>query len=353
MLSPDAPVLLLQHDGLSDLSGKTGLAFLRYRQGPVVAVLDPAHAGADLPLLTGIPRPVPVVGSVAEAMVYGPQVAVVGLAPSGGVLPEAVRQSVLEALRSGLSVASGLHTQLAADPELQAAVQPGSWIWDLRQEPAGLGVAAARAASLPCRRILAVGTDMSVGKMSAALELTAAARQRGLDARFVGTGQAGILISGSGVPLDAVRVDYAAGAVEAAVMDAASTLPDTGLVLVEGQGSLCHPGSTATLPLLRGSQPTALLLVHRAQQSCIHRLPEIALPPLGDLIQLCEGLASIGRPQDAGPPPRVRAVALNTAHLSDAECERSSAELSETLSLPCVDPIRQGADALLKALLAS
>ena len=126
MLSPDAPVLLLQHGGLSDLSGKTGLAFLRYRQGPVVAVLDPGHAGADLPLLTGIPRPVPVVGSVAEAMVYGPQVAVVGLAPSGGVLPEPVRQSVLEALRSGLSVASGLHTQLAADPELQAAVQPGS-----------------------------------------------------------------------------------------------------------------------------------------------------------------------------------------------------------------------------------
>ena len=118
MLSPDAPVLLLQHGGLTDLSGKTGLAFLRYRQGPVVAVLDPEHAGADLPMLTGIPRSVPVVASVAEAMVYGPQVAVVGLAPSGGDLPEAVRQSVMEALRSGLSVASGLHTKLAIDLEL-------------------------------------------------------------------------------------------------------------------------------------------------------------------------------------------------------------------------------------------
>ena len=353
MLADQDPVVLLQHAGLNSLTGKTGLAMLRHRRGPIVAVIDPDHAGQCLETVTGISRSVPVVKDLAEALPFRPSVAVVGLAPSGGVLPEALRSDVLQALKAGLSVASGLHTHLADDPELSAAVQPGRWIWDLRCEPKGLRVAQARAAALPCKRVLAVGTDMAVGKMSACLAVHEAALRAGVCSAFVGTGQAGILISGSGVPLDAVRVDYAAGAVEAAVMDAASTLPDTGLVLVEGQGSLCHPGSTATLPLLRGSQPTALLLVHRAQQSCIHRLPEIALPPLGDLIQLCEGLASIGRPQDAGPPPRVRAVALNTAHLSDAECERSSAELSETLSLPCVDPIRQGADALLKALLAS
>ena len=105
---------------------------------------------------------------------------------------------------------------------------------------------------------------MSVGKMSACLELQAAAERRGLDSRFVGTGQAGILIRGRGVALDAVRVDYAAGAVERAVLEAAQGAGPDSLVLVEGQGSFCHPGSTATLPLLRGSQPTALLLVHRA-----------------------------------------------------------------------------------------
>ena len=351
MLSPDAPVLLLQHGGLSDLSGKTGLAFLRYRQGPVVAVLDPGHAGADLPLLTGIPRPVPVVASVAEAMVYGPQVAVVGLAPSGGVLPEAVRQSVLEALRSGLSVASGLHTQLAADPELQAAVQSGAWIWDLRQEPAGLGVAAARAASLPCRRILAVGTDMSVGKMSAALELTAAARQRGLDARFVGTGQAGILIAGGGVPLDAVRVDYAAGAVEQAVMQVAEGAGEESIVFVEGQGSFCHPGSTATLPLMRGSQANSLLLVHRAGQRSIRNLPEIALPPLPELIAVVEALARLGRPPGLAPA-RVKAIALNTAQLDDAEAAAAMEQTAHDTGCCCADPVRGGADRLLEALLS-
>ena len=187
MLSADAPVLLLQHSGLDDLSGKTGLAFLRYRQGPVVAVLDPGHVGADLPLLTGIPRSVPVVGSVAEAMVYGPKVAVVGLAPSGGLLPPPLRQSVLEALRSGLSIASGLHTRLGDDPELAAqrhsqasfgicAVSPRAWRPQHRRR------------SCPAAASW-LWADMSVGKMSAALELTAAARGRGLDARRYRSGR--------------------------------------------------------------------------------------------------------------------------------------------------------------------
>ena len=54
--------------------------------------------------------------------------------------------------------------------------------------------------------------------MSACLELQREGQRQGRDVRFVGTGQAGILISGHGVALDAVRVDYAAGAVEAAVL---------------------------------------------------------------------------------------------------------------------------------------
>ena len=352
MLSADAPVLLLQHGGLDDLSGKTGLAFLRYREGPVVAVLDPAHAGADLPLLTGIPRSVPVVASVAEAMVYGPQVAVVGLAPSGGRLPPELRQSVMEALRAGLSIASGLHSRLGDDPELEAQRQPHAWIWDLRCEPPGLSVAAARAAQLPCRRILAVGSDMSVGKMSAALELTTAARRRGLDARFVGTGQAGILIAGSGVPLDAVRVDYAAGAVEQAVLNVAEGAGAEALVFVEGQGSLCHPGSTATLPLIRGSQPSGLLLVHRHGQRTIRTHPQVELPPLPQLISACEALAALGQPAGM-TPPKVNAIALNTFGLSDAEAEAAIQATEQTTGIPCGDVVRSsgGAERVLMALL--
>jgi uncharacterized NAD-dependent epimerase/dehydratase family protein len=351
MLSAEMPVVLLQHGGLDNLSGKTGLAMLRYRSGPIVAVIDPAHAGADLEAITGIRRTVPVVADMEAALLHGPQAAVMGLAPSGGRLPEEMRADVLVALEAGLCLASGLHSRLAEDPEFRAACRgPGQWIWDLRQEPPGLEVATARCARLACRRLLAMGSDMAVGKMSACLELEREARRRGVAARFIGTGQAGILISGAGVALDAVRVDYAAGAVETTVLEAGADLGPEGWLLVEGQGSLCHPGSTATLPLLRGSQPTDLLLVHRHGQGHAKGLPQLPLPSLPELIATSEALAALARPD--GLRPRVRAVALNTALLSETEAEEAMAATAAATGLPCSDPVRHGAGRLLDALLA-
>ena len=368
MLSASAPLVLLLHGGLDNLSGKTGLALLRYRSGPILAVVDPAHAGADLEALTGIRRAVPIVASMAEALPLlgalgqGPgqggerPVAVVGLAPSGGILPAEMGGDLLLALQAGLNLASGLHSRLGDDPVLAAACRgPGQWIWDLRQEPPGLTVATALAAGLPCRRLLAVGTDMAVGKMSACLELAAAAQRAGIDARFVGTGQAGILIAGQGVPLDAVRVDYAAGAVEAAVLEAALGAGPASLLLVEGQGSLCHPGSTATLPLLRGSQPTDLLLVHRAGQQWVRTRPgagAVAIPPLAKVIGAYEAVAALGRPAGA-PAPRVRAIALNTASMDLAGAKAALEQCRESTGLVCDDPVRHGGETMLTGLLAS
>ena len=351
-LGADLPIVLLLHGGLDNLSGKTGLAMLRYRSGPIVAVVDPAQAGRSLREVTGIARDVPVLASLQEALPLGPRAAVVGLAPSGGRLAPEVRADLVAALRAGLSVASGLHSRLGEDPELAALRWPEAWIWDVRLEPRGLQVAAGRAAALPARRLLAVGSDMAVGKMSACLELLAAARAQGIGARFVGTGQAGLLIGGAGVALDAVRVDYAAGAVEAAVLAAGEGLTAKDWLLVEGQGSLCHPGSTATLPLIRGSQPTDLLLVHRAGQLHSRGLPELLLPPLPQLIQAVEALAALARPSTALSPPRVRAVALNTALLEEEAASDAIAEVMKLTGLACTDPVRYGAGPLLEDLLS-
>jgi len=353
VFTADQSLVLLLHGGTTNLSGKTGLAMLRYSRNPIVAVVDPEQAGRSLAVICGIDHPAAVVASLDEALALGmaPEVAVIGLAPSGGQLPEPMRRDVAAALAAGLSVANGLHSRLGDDPELAALVQPGRWIWDLRQEPKALRVAAARAAALPCRRLLAVGSDMAVGKMSACLELQLEARRRDLDARFVGTGQAGILISGSGVALDAVRVDYAAGAIEAAVLETATGAGPESWILVEGQGSLAHPGSTATLPLLRGSQPTELLLVHRAGQRHIKGLEQLPIPPLPELISAVEALAALARPD--GLRPRVRAIALNTALLTAAAAEQARGEIAAATGLVCHDPVRDGAAPLLEALLAA
>ena len=153
------------------------------------------------------------------------------------------------------------------------------------------------------------------------------------------------------MPLDAVRVDYAAGAVEQAVLQVAEGATEQSLVFVEGQGSFCHPGSTATLPLMRGSQANSLLLVHRAGQRSIRNLPEIALPPLPELIAVVEALARLARPQGQDPA-RVKAIALNTALLDEDQAAAAIEQTAQGTGCCCADPVRGGADRLLEALLS-
>jgi uncharacterized NAD-dependent epimerase/dehydratase family protein len=86
------------------------------------------------------------------------------------------------------------------------------------------------------RRCLAVGTDCSVGKMYTALAMEKVMRARGMKATFRATGQTGILITGDGVPLDAVVADFMAGAIEWLTPDNDADHWD----LIEGQGSLFH-----------------------------------------------------------------------------------------------------------------
>ncbi len=346
-LTPNHRVAVLLHEGIRGSNGKTGLTFLRYGEAAVVAVIDQQCAGESLSQLTGIPCDAPIVDSVANSLAYQPDVLVIGIAPSGGILPEAWWQEVKQGVAAGLSIVNGLHTPLASDPQLKQLLRKGQTIWDIRQEPAGLGVGSARARSLVCQRILTVGTDMSVGKMSASLELHRAVQFKGIRSKFLATGQAGMMISGEGIPLDAIRVDFAAGAVEQLVMRYGQ---DYDLLIVEGQGSLLHPGSTATLPLIRGTQPTGLVLVHRAGQTHIRHHNHVPIPPLPEVIQLYETVARAG---GAFAPVKVVAIALNTGHLDDKAAERAIEQVREETGLPCTDTVRFGADLLVSALIPS
>jgi uncharacterized NAD-dependent epimerase/dehydratase family protein len=338
-------IALLLHDGLQHAGGKTGISMLRYSGLPIVAVIDANSVGRSVVELTGIPRDVPIVASVTDALPYNPNVLAIGIAPSGGALPDPWWQEVKTAVKAGLSVVNGLHTPMAQDPELRSHLQPQQWIWDVRQEPPGLTVGSGKARSLACLRVLTVGTDMSVGKMSTSLELYSAAQQRGLKAQFLATGQTGLMLGHPGVPLDAVRIDFAAGAVEQVVWEYGA---DQDIVFVEGQGSLMNPASTATLPLLRGSQPTHLILVHRAGQTHIQHFPQVPIPPLSKAIQVYEAIATAG---GSFAPAPIVGIALNTFGLSEAEAQRAIARVEQETQLPCTDAIRYGADPLLDAIL--
>jgi uncharacterized NAD-dependent epimerase/dehydratase family protein len=346
MIQPSQKIAVLLHEGIQGRQGKTGLALVRFRPEAIAVVIDAQSAGQSWHELTGIPLDVPIVASVAEALAYDPNWLAIGIAPAGGILPEPWMDEVTQAVAAGLSVMNGLHTRLADRPSLQALLQPHQTLWDIRQEPPGLSVGTGAARKLKNRRVLTVGTDMSVGKMSTSLALHRAAIARGIRSQFLATGQAGVMIAGSGIPLDAIRVDFAAGAVERLVMEAA----DFDLLHIEGQGSLLNPASTATLPLLRGSQPTALILVHRAGQTHIRNYPQVPIPRLDRVVALYETVAEAG---GAFAPAPVVGMALNTAHLSQGEAQSAIAQAHDQTGLPCIDPVRYGPDLLLEAILAS
>ncbi|NJK36549.1 MAG: DUF1611 domain-containing protein [Oscillatoriales cyanobacterium RM2_1_1] len=342
---------ILLHGGSLGTGGKTGLSLLRYSRAEIVVVIDRTCAGQSLRELTGIDRDVPIVADLEEALGFHPDILMIGIAPPGGGLPEDWWIELDQALNAGLSIVNGLHTGLVPQIEarhqtsIQTYLQPDQWIWDIRQEPADLKIGRGEARSLPGRRVLTVGTDMAIGKMSTGLELNKAAQQQGILAKFLATGQGGLMLGEDGIPLDSIRVDFAAGAVEQLVMRFGPSHP---LLIIEGQGSLLHPGSTATLPLLRGSQPTHLILVHKAGQTHVRDHPHVPIPPLTRVIQMYEIVAEAA---GALQPAKVAGIALNTLGLTENGARQAIDQVQDQTGLPCTDAVRFGAEGLLSAIM--
>lgn len=341
MLRPDQRLALYMEGKLGAREGKMGYGLLRFSPNPIACVIDSAHAGKDVRDAVDTPRSCPVVASVEAAADLGAEVLVLGIAPSGGRVPPEWIDVINRAVELGMSIVNGLHDRLA---DGRTDLGEGQWIWDIRREPADAGVASGRAGKLDNERVVVVGTDMAQGKMTAALAMHRAALARGVRSAFLATGQIGIAICGSGVALDAVRLDYAAGAVENMVLAAAAA----DVVFVEGQGSLVHPGSSATLPLLRGTCPTHLVLCHRAGQAHLVQYPWIRIPDLRRLARLYEDLAetcgAYRRPETIG-------IALNTGGLDPAAAREAVDDLQRRTSLPVTDVLRFGPEPLLARLL--
>jgi uncharacterized NAD-dependent epimerase/dehydratase family protein len=185
---------------------------------------------------------------------------------------------------------------------------------------------------------------MSIGKMSAAIAFDRAARSKGIRSKFMATGQTGIMLAGDGIPLDAVRIDFAGGAVQQEVIDCAQ---GHDVVWIEGQGSFLNPASTATLPLLRGSQATHMVLVHKTYRTHIRFTEWAKIPHLNDVVHMYETVAHAG---GTFAPTRVACIALNTHGLNDAEVRYEIDKTEAETGLPTDDVVRHGAEKLLQAI---
>ena len=328
----ETPYLLFLGDAPDQLAGKVAQGIRDWRPEHALGQvrLDGCKADMRVPDMT-----------LQEGLEAGARTLVIGVANRGGAISETWKATLRQALALGYDLASGLHHLLRDEPDLvEAARNHGRKLHDVRvpdrRFPIASGVKRAG------RRVLAVGTDCSIGKMYTTLAMEKAMRERGMKATFRATGQTGILITGEGIPLDAIVADFMAGAVEWLTPD---NEPDHWDV-IEGQGSLFHVSfSGVTLALVHGGQPDALVLCHEPARSHMRGLPDYALPTLEDLRDTALHLARV-----ANPACEVIGIAVNTAALDEAAAARCLQKIEDDMGLPTVDPYRQGAGRLVDAL---
>jgi len=328
----ETPYLLFLGDAPDRLAAKVAQGIKDWR--PELAVgqlrLPGCKAYLGLPDLT--------IGQAAE---MGVKTLVIGVANRGGVISPAWKSVLLQALDAGFDLASGLHNLLRDAADLVAKAKAlGRTLHDVRVPTVAYPIADGRKRT--GKRILAVGTDCSVGKMYTALCMEKAMRAQGRKATFRATGQTGILITGDGVPLDAVIADFMAGSIEFLTPDNDPDHWD----LIEGQGSLFHASySGVTLALIHGGQPDALVLCHEPNRPHMRGLPDYELPSLEALRDLSLTMARM-----VNPACEVVGISLNTSAMSAEDALALCAETERRMGLPTVDPFRQGADRLVAAL---
>ncbi|HEY0630193.1 MAG TPA: DUF1611 domain-containing protein [Sphingomicrobium sp.] len=336
MLTLPQPYLLFLGDTTDPSYAKTAFGLRDWARDQCVGEI--ACEGGTVS--TGLRRMSP-----SEARAAGARSIVIGIANEGGVIPDRWIATLVEALEAGLDIVSGMHARLADIPAIAAAAErTGGRLIDIRVPPKGLAVGTGRKRS--GKRLLTVGTDCALGKKYTALALARAFTDLGLSAEFRATGQTGIMIAGSGIPMDSVVSDFEAGAAEMLSPDAAADHWD----VIEGQGSLFHPAYAAvSLGLLHGSQPDVIVACHQPGRSKMVGTAGYELPDVADAIELNLRLGAL-----TNPAIRCAGVSFNTASLGEGEARRLMAAESERLGIPVADPIRGGREfqALVEACLA-
>jgi len=328
------PYLLFLGDAPDQLAAKVAQGIRDWRPENAVGQIRLPGCGADVGLEDM---------TLEQAQAAGAKTLVIGVANRGGVISDAWKEVLVKALKMGFDLASGLHNLLRDEDDLVAAARvAGMTLHDVRIPSVAYPIA--NGVKRTGKRCLAIGTDCSVGKMYTGLSIDAEMQARGMKTTFRPTGQTGILITGGGVPLDAVIADFMAGSVEYLTPDNDPDHWDH----IEGQGSLFHVSySGVTMALIHGGQPDALILCHEPSRTHMRGLPGYDLPSLEALRDTALPLARI-----ANPACQVAGISINTKALGEDEAKKLLKDTGTRMGLPATDPFRFGAGPLVDALAA-
>ncbi|EOX1789321.1 DUF1611 domain-containing protein [Vibrio cholerae] len=330
-------------------TGKTANGLIREsNRFHIISIIDSTKAGQDSGLyLNGIENGIPICSSLSQAISIReciPEYFIYGLAPDSGHLTLIERQLIHKAMRLGMNIVIGLHEFLNEDPEfVETAKKHHVKIVDIRKPrpTKDLKIFSNRIQNVHCPRILVMGTDCAIGKRTTALALTRMLKNSGLNAVMIATGQTGLIQGSSyGVALDAVPSQYCVGELEAVIVEAyENEKPD--VIVIEGQGALSHPSFCTSASIIRGSQPTAIILQHSPMRVYLSGSEEYLMPELGAEIDLIEHFS--------GAP--VIGITLNNTGMDEHSIRETIFEYSNKYQVPVTELFTLPNDVLVNMVL--
>lgn len=332
LLNIRAPYLIFLGSETNSTYAKTGAGIAHWAPEKCMGQLRLTGGTVDI----GLPE-----FTLEDAAASGAKTLLIGTAVIGGAIPDEWLSLLERAIELGLDIVAGVHTQLNQIPRLaDAARKHGQNLIDVRVPPANLPVGNGLKRS--GKRLLTVGTDCALGKKYTALAIERELAAKGKNATFRASGQTGIMISGSGIPIDAVVADFLSGAAE--VLSPANEADHWDII--EGQGGIFHPGYAAvSMGLLLGSQPDVFIVCHEAGRTHVSGWPTFKLPTIQEVIDRTIEIGS-----RTNPNIKCAGLSINTSKLSESDALSYLAQLEAEFSLPATDPVRFGVQNLVAAI---
>jgi uncharacterized NAD-dependent epimerase/dehydratase family protein len=351
---PEGNAIIYSQGAFGTPNGKTAHGLVRrtnrYR---VLSVIDSTYSGQDSgQILEGKSNGIPIYANLSSAKDAAhqnntpPTHFVIGLAPDGGRFNPEHRKAVMEAVKAGLNVDSGLHDFLSEDTEiLSIAEKNGVRIRDVRKPPARdkLHFFSGKIEQVTSLKVAILGTDSAVGKRTTAWILTEALQAKGCSVELIGTGQTAWMQGVRfGIILDSLVNDFVSGEIEHAVWSAWNeVLPD--VIIIEGQGSLMNPAYPGGFEILAAGRPDCIVLQHAPGRKDYDGFPGYPIQPLDIQIKAIELLC--GKP--------VIAITVNHENLRLAEVPRVCEDIKKQTGLPAADLLLGNPTEIVKSILSN